>query len=187
MDQQGSEAGNSTDDAYYTRGIFAFDLGTGVPRNTSTTSDASISTGVQPCFTGPRHRRRAGQLHANAALVNEGLQPESMEFADGAWALFSAALAYANDVTAPAVVADPARRPESARYGCSFDRRRCDRRLLHDGRLDADARLDCLGTARGRWTAAPPLKLTQTTTVRWIAVDVKGNVSAVQSRTITVS
>ena len=184
VDVQGSEAGNSTDDLWYNRGIFALDIGTGVPRPTSTTSAASIATGFQPCFAGVGSGGGQGSCPANGALVNEGFN-ESMEFADGAYALFRTALDYANDTTAPTVATTVQRPPGTATAVVNFTAADdADVYYTTDGSTPTFASTLWKSPVGG--APRPPLTLTQTTTVSWIAVDVKGNTSAAQSRLVTV-
>ena len=183
VDVQGSEAGNSTDEAFYNRGIFALDIGTGVPRQTSTTSAAVIATGVQPCFAGVGTGGGQGQCPADGPLVNQGFD-ESMEFADGAYALFRAALDYANDTTAPTVATTVTRPAGTNTAVVNFTADDVtDVYYTTDGSTPGFA--STLWTAPVRGAPRAPLTLTQTTTVRWIAVDVKGNTSAPGSRVVT--
>ena len=58
-----SAAGNSADDQWYRKGIISYSFETGADRFTSTTSGTErIITGFQPCFSGVGHRRRHGRL-----------------------------------------------------------------------------------------------------------------------------
>ena len=183
VDVAGSEAGNSIDHLFYERGVFAFDLGTGVPRFTGTTSDNAVPTGPQPCFGSVGTGGGQGNCPSSGLLVNEA-PLEAAEFADGAFGLFQAALDYADDTTAPDVQATgPAAGQVSVKVGFTADDA-TDVYYTTDGSTPT--------TASTRWTPVVPgaprplLRITQTATLKWIAVDVKGNTSAVRSKVITI-
>jgi hypothetical protein len=184
IDVQGSEAGNFTDNAYYSHGVFAFDIGTGVPVYTSTSSSATISTGVQPCFAGVGTGGGQGACPANGALVGEGFE-ESVEFAGGAYALFRAALDYANDVTAPKVYVKSRPIAGTTAKGATFTADDAtDVYYTTDGSAPTLASAVWASPAPG--VPRQPLTISQTTTLRWIAVDAKGNVASARSQVITI-
>ena len=103
-----SAAGNSADENWYKRGIIAYSFEAGAQRitvNPTTGAITRTAVGFQPCFAGPRHRRRpghgCGHRPANPLLVNEG-HDSTMEFAEGNFGEIQGALEYLNDVTPPA-------------------------------------------------------------------------------------
>ncbi|HEX6026316.1 MAG TPA: M14 family zinc carboxypeptidase [Solirubrobacter sp.] len=105
-----SAAGNSADDQYYRKGIIAYSFEAGAQRisvNPTTGSISRTSVGFQPCFAGPGTNGGTGgtcgtEQNPNPLLVNEG-HDSAMEFADGNYGLIHGALEYARDETPPNV------------------------------------------------------------------------------------
>ncbi|MBE2318011.1 chitobiase/beta-hexosaminidase C-terminal domain-containing protein [Solirubrobacter sp. CPCC 204708] len=111
-----SAAGNSSDEAYYKRGIIGYSFEAGAERlSVSDTGAISrISVGFQPCFGGPgthggfndNNQAESGRCvfpntnTPNPLLVNEG-HDSTMEFAEGNYGMIEAALEYHEDATPP--------------------------------------------------------------------------------------
>jgi hypothetical protein len=162
-DVRASEAGNSVDDQWYRKGVLAYAMAGGADRFQSTTE----GTARDPVGSAP-------------AFANEG-HDEAMESAAGAIGLLERALAYARDVTPPSVEIVPngaaSADPVTATFGPGSEPA-----VIH---YTLDGSTPTL--ASPTWDAERPrlpgsvFLFDETTTVKWIAVDIKGNVSAVRS------
>ena len=169
-----SAAGNSADEAYYNHGIIGYDFEIGATKRMADGSTAS--PGFQPPFG-------AVPIGGNPNLANEG-HDEGMEFSDGNYALLGSALDYANDTTPPSSQATGAtlsNQPVGVKFTTS---EAASVYYTTDGSTPT--------TASTEWKPnrprelPDPVELTSNTTLKWIAVDFKGNTSEVQSKTYVV-
>ncbi|HSL12575.1 MAG TPA: M14 family zinc carboxypeptidase [Actinomycetota bacterium] len=158
-----SAGGNSADQQWYENGIIAYSFEAGSDRFSSTTTGTSQSAvGFQPNF------------------ANEG-RHEAMEFANGNYGLFEAALAYARDTEAPEVDMTGARASQTP-VETTFKWVNEPSKIYYtfDGSQPT--------TDSPLWQAERPRQpgqrflITETTTVRWLAVDMKGNESTGSTR-----
>jgi hypothetical protein len=181
-----SAAGNSADDAWYRKGIIAYSFETGADRilNTSTGTTPTI-VGFQPCFAGVGTGGGQGACPASGALANEG-RDEALEFAAGNFGLVESAYAYGKDTTAPATSLDAdgvTQSKDPINYRFTMDNEPSVIHYTTDGSTPTLASPTYEAQrARG---VGQVLKIATrgTSTVKWLAVDIKGNVSAVQSKT----
>ncbi len=155
-----SAAGSAADDQWYRRGIIAYSFETGSDRFLSPTLQAAV--GFQPDFT------------------SEG-QPEAMEFASGNYGLLETALQYACDNEPPVANLTP-------EGGTSLTPMRATFQYVNEPSViyyTLDGSIPT--TASTTWNATGPRQpgqvflFDQTTTIQWIAQDIKGNLSAVRS------
>ncbi len=169
-----SAAGNSADEAYYTRGIIGYDFeigDTAYYKNPTTGVETTCNPGQQPPFG----------ASTNPCLENEGFD-EAMEFSDGNYGLLQSAFDYSKDVTPPTVTVGPGSRsrrrqvpgalhsPARRRRSTTRSTARRPRRPPPSGSRRAPARCRCrCQVAAGQ-------------TLKWIATDFKGNLSAVRPR-----
>jgi hypothetical protein len=169
-----SAAGNSADEAYYKHGIIGYDFEIGATKRLA--DGTTASPGFQPPFG-------AVPIGGNAALANEG-HDEGMEFAHGNYALLQSALDYSNDVTAPTSTATGAAL-SNAPVGVKFTTNEAASiYYTTDGTTPT--------TASTEWKPnlprelPDPVEIGANTTLKWIAIDFKGNTSAVQSKAYVV-
>jgi hypothetical protein len=169
-----SAAGNSADEAYYKHGIIGYDFEIGATKRLA--DGTTASPGFQPPFG-------AVPIGGNAALANEG-HDEGMEFSHGNYALLNSALEYANDVTPPSSQATGAtlsKTPVGVKFTTS---EAAGIFYTTDGSTPT--------TASTEWKPnlprelPDPIQIGANTTLKWIAVDFKGNQSAVQSKTFVI-
>jgi hypothetical protein len=170
-----SAAGNSADEAYYNHGIIGFDFEVGAPRYMP--DGTQQGPGFQPPF-GP-----ATGTTGAARLAYEG-HDEGMEFADGNYALLKAALDYANDTTAPhADATGPTLSAEPIDVHFTSNEAATIRYTL-DGSDPTD---DSPEYKPSRPRAQPdPVTITENSTLKWIAIDFKGNRSEVKSKSYVI-
>jgi len=155
-----SAGGNSADQQWYENGIIAYSFEAGSDRFSSTTSGTGQSAvGFQPNF------------------ANEG-RHEAMEFANGNYGLFEAALAYARDDESPEARMKPhGGITDGAPIESTFEWVNEPSKIYYtyDGSEPT--------TDSTLWQAERPRQpgqrflFTESTTVRWLAVDMKGNES----------
>jgi hypothetical protein len=180
VDVLGSAAGNSVDEAYYNHGIAAFELDMGVRRTLP--GGSSIATGVQPCFGAVGTGGGQGSCPSNGSLVNEG-HDEGMEFADGAEALLQAALDYADDTTPPTSEASGSAVSQQAQQVRFTTSEPAGIFYTTDGSTPTTS---STAWAPPRPNALPePVTIDRNTTLKWIAVDFKGN-SAMQAKRFVI-
>jgi Chitobiase/beta-hexosaminidase C-terminal domain len=184
-----SAAGNSADDGWYRKGVIAYSFETGADRMLNpTTGTAQTQVGFQPCFGAVGTGGGQGSCPANGSLVNEG-HDEAMEFAAGNYGLVESAYDYAMDTTAPTTSLDSdnvtqSRNPIPFRFIWNDEPA-----VIHytmDGSTPTLAsptynnqRARSIGEILKAGTPG-------TTTVKWLAVDIKGNQEAVQSKSLLV-
>ena len=161
-----SAAGNSSDEAWYNKNIIAYDFECGV-RLFSPTSTSN--SGGDPGFT--------------PNFATEG-RAEGQEFADGMYGLMSSALEYQNDTTAPVVTTSvPSGTTSQTPISLVFDESEpSDIYYTTDGSTPTTASTQYQFSGFREQEGAT-LTFTQTTTLKWFAVDPKGNTSAVQTAT----
>jgi hypothetical protein len=180
-----SAAGNSADDAWYRKGVIAYSFETGADRILSTTSGtAATAVGFQPCFAGVGTGGGQGSCPASGALSNEG-RDEALEFAAGNFGLVESAYAYGKDVTPPVADLDAdgvtqSKSPINYRFQMTSEPS-----VIH---YTTDGSTPTLAspTYEAQRARSVGQVLTLSTpgvnTVKWLAVDIKGNVSAVQTK-----
>ncbi len=158
-----SAAGSSADDQWYRRGIISYAFETGVDRFISTPWGLQLfEVGFQPDF------------------ATEGL-PEALEFASGNYGLLETALEYAFDDEPPAANIVPEGGVSKTPIRATFQY--VDEPSVIYYTLDGSTPT----TASTTWNATGPRQPGQvflfdrTTTIKWIAKDIKGNVSEVRS------
>jgi hypothetical protein len=164
-----SAAGNSGDYLWYNKGIIGYDFEAGADIFTSTIS-GTVQTGVgfQPVYD------------------PEG-QAEAMEFASGNYGLLETALEYANDVTPPQAALVPDGGVSKAPIQATFKFVNEPSVIYYT--LDGSTPT----TASQTWEAQGPrmpgqvFEFDTTTTVKWIAKDIKGNISDVQTAQFVVT
>lgn len=158
-----SAAGSSADEQWYGRGIISYAFETGVDRFISTQSGLQLfEVGFQPEF------------------ATEGLY-EALEFASGNYGLLETALEYAFDDEPPVanIVPDGGVSQTPIRATFQYVNEPSVIYYTLDGSTPT--------TASTTWDATGPRQpgqvflFDQTTTIKWIAKDIKGNVSEVRS------
>jgi hypothetical protein len=150
-----SAAGNSGDEHYYNRGIFAWSFEVGAPRR-----DAAGTTWASVGFTPP---------------YAEGYE-ESQEFANGLIGMFEVARLYARDTIKPSSSLVPGAGTHTPDTAFTFSvSEPADVYYTTDGSrpTQSSPMLRYEGPRQGEATFTLPVG---STTVRWFAVDVKGNV-----------
>jgi len=169
-----SAAGNQADEAYYKNGIIAYAFETGADKRLA--DGSSIPVGFQPPFS-------AVPIGGNPNLANEG-HDEAMEFAHGNYALLKSALDYALDTTPPVSAATGdavSNGPVKARF--TTDEASTIRYTI-DGSEPTDESPEWK-PERPR-ELPDPVEISSNTTLKWFAVDFKGNRSAVQTKSYVI-
>jgi hypothetical protein len=159
-----SAAGNSSDEAWYNRGIIAYDFECGV-RTFSPTSTSN--NGGDPGFT--------------PNFATEG-RAEGQEFADGMYGLMSSALEYQLDTTPPVVnTSVPSGTTSPDPISLTFDENEpSDTYYTTDGSTPTTASTQ-YQLAGFREQEGQTLTFTHDTVLKWFSVDPKGNTTAVQT------
>jgi Ca2+-binding RTX toxin-like protein len=163
-----SAAGNSADDQWYRKDIIAYSFETGADLFSSDqTGTTQTAVGFMPAY------------------ANEG-HDEAMEFASGNYGLLETALAYSRDNVAPSATIKPngalGRTPLDATFSWVNEPS-----VIHyttDGSTPTES--SPTWNARGPRQPGEWFHFDKTTTVKWIAVDIRGNVSPVQEATFVV-
>jgi hypothetical protein len=171
-----SAAGNSADDQWYRKGIIAYSFEAGSQLFTSTeTGTQQVDVGFFPNY------------------LTEG-RYEAVEFAFGNFGLLEEALKYANDDEAPIADVVPKSAASEAPDGwasqtpitATFEWVNEPSKIFYtiDGSTPTDESI--LWEAQGPRRPGQILRFEETTTVKWIAEDIKGNVSDVRSATFHI-
>jgi hypothetical protein len=180
-----SAAGNSADDGWYRKGIIAYSFETGADRILNTTTGTAMTqVGFQPCFGAVGTGGGQGACPANGSLENEG-HDESMEFAAGNYGLVESAYDYAMDTTAPSTSLDSDNVTQSKDpipYRFVWNDEAAVIHYTTDGSTPTLAS-PTYNNQRAR-SIGEILKISKpgANTVKWLAVDIKGNQEAVQSK-----
>ena len=184
-----SAAGNSADDQWYRKGIVAYSFEAGAQRisvNPTTGAISRQSVGFQPCFGAVGTGGGTGTCNAN--LVNEG-HDSAMEFADGNYGLIQGALEYERDTTPPDVDIEHSADQtggDPINYRFKWVN---ESSVIHYTTDGSTPTLDS-PTYENQGPRRPGEVLTLDAlgvhTVKWMAVDIKGNQSAVKSKTFLV-
>ena len=164
IDVASSAAGNAIDQLWYNHAIFGVELVVG-PAAVQT-GGGGVTSLIEPGFA-PTYAPEGGA--------------EVMEAADGLLGVLGAARDYALDTTAPVATPHPGAGASVTPFAVTFST--SEPATIHytvDGSTPTLASPTWSGEGLRR-AAAAPIAVATTGTVRWIAVDVKGNVSAVQS------
>src|SRR4051812_47780461 len=180
-----SAAGNSADDGWYRKGIIAYSFETGADRMLNTTTGTTpTQVGFQPCFGPVGTGGGQGNCPLDGSLVNEG-HDEAMEFAAGNYGMVESAYDYAMDTTPPSTSLDAdgitqSKSPIAYRFVWNDEAA-----VIH---YTTDGSTPTLSSPtynnqRAR-SIGEILKISTpgANTVKWFAVDIKGNQSAVQSQ-----
>ena len=164
-----SAAGNSSDEAWYNKNIIAYDFECGV-RLFSPTSTSN--NGGDPGFT--------------PNFAAEG-RAEGQEFADGMYGLMSSALEYQNDTTPPVDAPSvPSGTISETSVSLVFNESEpSDIYYTTDGSTPTTSSTQYQFSGFREQEGAT-LTFTHTTTLKWFAVDPKGNTSEVRSATFYV-
>jgi hypothetical protein len=168
-----SAAGNSADEAYYTLGIIGYDFEIGdvhYHKNPTTGAVTTCNPGQQPPFGDS----------TNDCLDNEGFH-EAQEFSSGNYGLLQSALDYQNDTTAPVVDTAWSADGINPHYEVRFTSNEAASIFYTtDGSTPTTASTEW---KPNRARALPlPLLIAPGTTLKWIAHDFRGNMSAVKSQ-----
>jgi hypothetical protein len=171
-----SAAGNSADEAYYTLGIIGYDFEIGdvhYYKNPTTGAESTCNPGQQPPFGDS----------SNDCLDNEGFH-EAQEFASGNYGLMQSALEYAND-TAPPVVTATGKAVANTTQDVRFESNEAS--SIYYTTDGSTPTVDSPEWKPNRARALPlPISISQSGTLKWIAHDFKGNLSAVGSKTFLI-
>ena len=190
-----SAAGNSVDEQWYNHGIIAYLFEAGAQRIVvnPTRARSAPRRRLPAVLRRARARRAAGHDcgtvdNPDPLMVNEG-HDQAMEFADGNYGLLQGALEYSQDVTAPDTTIEFApRRPAATRSTTASTgparRRSSTTRRTARRRRRTSPKYEAQGMRRPGEVLT--LQRPGAHTVKWIAVDLKGNVSAVKTQRLLV-
>ncbi|HWK24960.1 MAG TPA: M14 family zinc carboxypeptidase [Solirubrobacter sp.] len=193
-----SAAGNSADEQYYNRGIISYSFEAGAQRisvNPATGAITRTNVGFQPCFAnasppaGFSSTSCGTPANPNPLLANEG-HDSAMEFAEGNYGLLQGALEYAQDTTPP-VVDIEASADKTGGDPIHFRFKWVNESSVVHYTTDGSTPTLDSPTYNNQGPRRPGEVLTLDQlgvhTVKWIAQDIKGNVSAVRSQTFLIA
>ncbi|MBE2318009.1 chitobiase/beta-hexosaminidase C-terminal domain-containing protein [Solirubrobacter sp. CPCC 204708] len=183
-----SAAGNSADDQWYRKGIISYSFETGADRFLSTSEGTTQqATGFQPCFSGLGTGGQTGTCNSN--MINEG-RDQAMEFASGNFGMVESAYDYAKDTTAPKTSIEFSAKQtmgEPINFRFNWDDEAAVIYYTTDGSTPTlSSRTYEAQRARGIGEVLT-ISALGVHDVKWMAVDIKGNQSPVQSQRLLIA